>query len=517
MSMVNADSVQLFAMLKKMQDSISSIETTKKSVKMKYEQLGAGWQDKKYNELGVVVRDCNKALNDILVIMLQAEKYVALLAKSLSEYESVQLGSTNGISASTPQTSSFAVTPSSADTTTFESNTFGSNLAFVQDRLSAERYFSRGNHYEEYRDYWENGNYTFSRNENPELVYVRARDIEGVYLSDRELGNPEGFWTRNGREGWSRENILRRASHIQDVRQNTESGMSLDELSQNPVLDDTIRSYYNNPVQVAQVGSYYDNVNLDTPSARNSFLQGLQTPNVGNSSYQYCLGVLTQGSTPDGYIAVISQRHENAEQNVREVFDHFAGKLMIQDSEYPPDQTAHYSPGNYIGHSRGVYYNAASDMTNPRGAGTTYFHELAHMIDHASCNYRSNLSNTPEFAEALVEDGQRILSLYNNLPVEKQTAFLTRIRQDSAHSFSDLIDATTNGQLHGNYGHSRNYWTRPGNLQAEAFAHFFEASMGDQGKLELLANFFPTAFGIFSSMIDSIRPDNHVRVLSRER
>ena len=119
------------------------------------------------------------------------------------------------------------------------------------------QHISRGNHYEEYRDYWENGNYTFSRNENPELVYVRARDIEGVYLSDRELGNPEGFWTRNGREGWSRENILRRASHIQDVRQNTESGMSLDELSQNPVLDDTIRSYYNNPVQVAQVGSYY--------------------------------------------------------------------------------------------------------------------------------------------------------------------------------------------------------------------------------------------------------------------
>ena len=32
---------------------------------------------------------------------------------------------------------------------------------------------------------------------------------------------------------------------------------SMYELSQNPVLDDTIRSYYNNPVQVAQVGSYY--------------------------------------------------------------------------------------------------------------------------------------------------------------------------------------------------------------------------------------------------------------------
>ena len=220
MSNVNADATQLLTILKNMRTSISSIETTRSSVKMKYQQLGIGWNDKKYDELGTIVKDCNKALNDILQIMLQAEKYVASLAKSVQEY---------------------------------------------------------------------------------------------------------------------------------------------------------------------------DNVNLDTPSARNSFLQGLQTPNVGNSSYQYCLGVLTQGSTPDGYIAVISQRHENAEQNVREVFDHFAGKLMIQDSEYPPDQTAHYSPGNYIGHSRGVYYNAASDMTNPRGAGTTYFHELAHMIDHASCNYRSNL------------------------------------------------------------------------------------------------------------------------------
>lgn len=202
MSNVNADATQLLTILKNMRTSISSIETTRSSVKMKYQQLGIGWNDKKYDELGTIVKDCNKALNDILQIMLQAEKYVASLAKSVQEY---------------------------------------------------------------------------------------------------------------------------------------------------------------------------DNVNLDTPSARNSFLQGLQTPNVGNSSYQYCLGVLTQGSTP------------------------------------------------------------------------------------------------------------------------------------------------TNGQLHGNYGHSRNYWTRPGNLQAEAFAHFFEASMGDQGKLELLANFFPTAFGIFSSMIDSIRPDNHVRVLSRER
>lgn len=191
--------------------------------------------------------------------------------------------------------------------------------------------------------------------------------------------------------------------------------------------------------------------------------------------------------------------------------------MMIQDADYPPNQTAHYSPMNYEGHRRGVYYNATADMGNPRGAGTTYFHELAHMIDHASTGYQGNLSNTVEFRNALIEDGQRILRLYNGLPSEQQTAFLTRIRSDSAHSFSDLIDATTNGQLHGSYGHSRDYWSRSGNLQAEAFAHFFEASMGESDKLELLANFFPTAFGVFSTLIDSIQPDQYVRVLERSR
>lgn len=265
----------------------------------------------------------------------------------------------------------------------------------------------------------------------------------------------------------------------------------------------------------------YENVNLDgSMAADNAFVQGLRnmTQSSGeSSSYQQCLGVLTKGNVPARYLEVISTRHHNSETSTRRVFDHFASQMIIQDANYPPTQTAHYSPMNYEGHRRGVYYNADSDMNNPRGAGTTYFHELAHMIDHTSTGYNGNLSNTPEFGNALMEDGQRILQLYNGLPQQQQNAFLNRIRSNSAHSFSDLIDATTNGMLHGSYGHSREYWTRSGNLQAEAFAHFFEASMGDGDKLEMLANFFPTAFGIFSSMIESIQPEQYVRVLERGR
>lgn len=45
MSNVNADATQLLTILKNMRTSISSIETTRSSVKMKYQQLGIGWND----------------------------------------------------------------------------------------------------------------------------------------------------------------------------------------------------------------------------------------------------------------------------------------------------------------------------------------------------------------------------------------------------------------------------------------------------------------------------------------
>ena len=264
-----------------------------------------------------------------------------------------------------------------------------------------------------------------------------------------------------------------------------------------------------------------EDVSIDKSSSgtierNNPFIESLKAK-VETSSYSYTLGVLTKGTLSSEYEKVLKERHENAEPKVKKVFDQFKNKLHIQDSNYPPNQTPHYLMTNHEGRNRGVYINAEADANNPKGAGTTYFHELAHMIDHASTGFCKNISDNPEFGKALIEDGQRILNLYNNLSDEKKYSFKTRIRTDAAHSFSDLIDATTNGQLRGSYGHSREYWSRSGNLQAEAFAHFFEASMGNEYKLNLLSNFFPTAFGEFTKMIESIESDQFVRILERSR
>jgi len=91
LSVVNSDLNTLLQTVKNMQTAIDSIETTKASISTKYQQLGSDWNDKKYKDLGNVVNDCSKSLNTILKTLLQGEKYVALLVKSLQEYESVNL------------------------------------------------------------------------------------------------------------------------------------------------------------------------------------------------------------------------------------------------------------------------------------------------------------------------------------------------------------------------------------------------------------------------------------------
>ena len=91
MSLVNADSTTVLAAYQNIARAVSSIEATKASVTRKYQQLGTDWNDKKYRELGDVIQECSKSLNAILKILLQAEKPLATLAKSLQEYEDTAL------------------------------------------------------------------------------------------------------------------------------------------------------------------------------------------------------------------------------------------------------------------------------------------------------------------------------------------------------------------------------------------------------------------------------------------
>lgn len=92
MGTTNGEVAELYRALKLLQYGKEKISLAQKEIKTTYNQLGAGWNDKHYRELQVIISDCYKALNDIGVTMLQGEKYVLALISQINEYDGINLG-----------------------------------------------------------------------------------------------------------------------------------------------------------------------------------------------------------------------------------------------------------------------------------------------------------------------------------------------------------------------------------------------------------------------------------------
>ena len=99
MGMVNADVAELLQTWNNIKTAITSIETTRASMSKRYRDLGNSWKDKKYDELGDVLQECNRAFNEVLKTLTKGEKYLDALAKSLMEYEQTNLDTYHHVSA----------------------------------------------------------------------------------------------------------------------------------------------------------------------------------------------------------------------------------------------------------------------------------------------------------------------------------------------------------------------------------------------------------------------------------
>ena len=96
MALVNSNLSAVMDALRNIRTAASGIETTRQLITQKYAQLGTGWNDRKYRELGLILTDCMKALMSILQILRQAEQPVSMLIESIRQYEEVNLGGGSG-------------------------------------------------------------------------------------------------------------------------------------------------------------------------------------------------------------------------------------------------------------------------------------------------------------------------------------------------------------------------------------------------------------------------------------
>lgn len=217
-----------------------------------------------------------------------------------------------------------------------------------------------------------------------------------------------------------------------------------------------------------------------------------------SSVFDGIIGKQTGMSKP--YKDALNQRYSKGSAGVQKAFNKYVPSDSVADAAFTG--TAHFSPV-----SRKINMDFADDLQNKRGAGTTFFHEHGHYIDFMAAgaeNYDCLSTVSQTFGALLQSDFKDYVKAYkkqhnmNAADAYKNISF--ELLGHNKHSLSDLIDGISKGKCRGMYGHQRSYWTEPGALEKEAFAHMFEASF-DSDKYALMKQYFPNALAEFEKML----------------
>ncbi len=203
------------------------------------------------------------------------------------------------------------------------------------------------------------------------------------------------------------------------------------------------------------------------------------------------------------YDEYLEYREKNAvDENTRKLYEKYKKKVKIKDDDY--DDTAHYNPTwNHIN------YNEDEDNENPRGRGSTYYHEVGHLIDDRSDWWGDTSSDgSYDFYNKLDND----LDNYIN-KIMKEKGYTKKADAyeylsswlwddpDMKSGISDLVNGLSEGKACGRWLHDDDYYNER-SICCEAFAHFFEAGMSDDPtKLNYIKELFPSAYEEYQRMI----------------
>ena len=188
---------------------------------------------------------------------------------------------------------------------------------------------------------------------------------------------------------------------------------------------------------------------------------------------------------------------------LQNIFLKYSDCITFLDINYL--KNAKYSPKE-----NGIYINLKYDRKNKHGKGayTTLFHEIGHLIDKNMGRPSTNMELSESFKNAIINDVNRFITntkINNNIEdLPNLIDLINRELSDNEkfHSISDIFGAVTQNVIVGRYRHDKVYWERKGALQRETFAHFFEATIrNDKYKLAIIENTMHNAYNIFLDML----------------
>ena len=121
--------------------------------------------------------------------------------------------------------------------------------------------------------------------------------------------------------------------------------------------------------------------------------------------------------------------------------------------------------------------------------------DLGRLLDADAVLYTRHLINPQEVIKSA---GDLV-----NLPRDMRGRIEANLNEDKnlKNGVSDIFSGLTMNSIGGRWGHYRDYWEKPGVLEREAVAHFFEARAAGGRKLEIMKEYFPSAYGYFENTL----------------
>lgn len=177
------------------------------------------------------------------------------------------------------------------------------------------------------------------------------------------------------------------------------------------------------------------------------------------------------------YRQVLEKRFQDMDPQLRNVFERYGDRLVCLDAAYPG--TSYFS-----GQEGGFRVDTASDLKNPLGAGSAYFHESAHMLDWLMGKEKGKqyITSNPQLIHALEADLNSAVSgimASEGCTLEEAHEKLCKELMSNpydASCVSDVFGGLTENAVMGFYGHSKEYWAVRGRegVAREAFAEIVQ-------------------------------------------
>lgn len=226
------------------------------------------------------------------------------------------------------------------------------------------------------------------------------------------------------------------------------------------------------------------------------------TIQVADAQQAFSSVVRGQNGMTQTYGDALEQRFSSGSDTAKQAFTKWVGQGSIDDSAFTG--TPHFSA-----QTQKVKMDFAKDAVNPRGAGTTFFHEHGHYIDYLSNPIAGGYTSTKslDFGDLLRSDFDAyIKAAMKSNKINKTQAYSlvgNEVRGHLCHSVSDILGGLSKNRCTGSYGHRTMYWSNPGAVEKEAFAHMFEAQFSAD-KHALMQKYFPNALAEFERLLAEV-------------